>query len=77
MNVDIFTTGTDAYHAHRIEPRTVVVNTAKGPLINWPIWRLVTDGTPTVVGTVGGEELDPLEYAVQMAAFAELDGNED
>ena len=39
--------------------------------------RLITDGIPTVGGTGRGEELDPLEYAVQMAAFAELDGNED
>ena len=31
MNVDIFTTGTDAYHAYRIEPPEVVVDIAKRP----------------------------------------------
>ena len=77
MNVDIFTTGTDAYHAYRIEPREVVVDIAKGPPDQMADLRLITDGTPTVVSTVGGEEPDPLEYAVKMAAFAELDWNED
>lgn len=77
MNVDIFTTGTDAYHAYRIEPPEVVVDIAKRPPDQLADLRLITDGIPTVGGTVRGEELNPLEYAVQMAAFAELNGNED
>ncbi|MBT7421692.1 MAG: hypothetical protein HN780_24545, partial [Gemmatimonadetes bacterium] len=31
INVDIFTTGTEAYHAYRIEPPEVVVDIAKRP----------------------------------------------
>ena len=66
MNIDIFTTGTDAYHAYRIEPPEVVVDIAKRPPDRLADLRLITDGIPTVGGTGRGEELDPLEYAVQM-----------
>ena len=44
MNVDIFTTGTDAYHAYRIEPREVVVDIAKRPPDQWADLRLITAG---------------------------------
>ena len=40
---------------------------AKRPADELAYLTLITDGIPTVGGTVAGEELDPLQYAVQMA----------
>ena len=44
MNVDIFTTGPDAYHAYRIEPPEVVVDIAKRPPDQLADLRLITAG---------------------------------